>query len=128
MGMFNTAIITDIIVKDIITREDITEQLKRLDKEILKVCIANDVELDEIPLGEDGFITSTSLSDFAQFWLMHTLLSDYWGVTGEINDVYKAKVDYFTREMNRCKNDLTYQNITGENLDRQSYVRQVVVY
>ena len=57
MTYFNTQNITDMHVKDIASREDISQQLIALDNEIVAVCISKGVLKDDIPIDINGYIT-----------------------------------------------------------------------
>lgn len=129
MAYFNTQNITDMHVKDIASREDISQQLITLDNEIVAVCISKGVLKDDIPIDINGYITSPMLIRYATFWIYQTLLSDYWGgASGEITDIYKAKLEHYSSEVYAAKADLTKENILNENLTQTSFIRQVVVY
>jgi len=127
--LFNTDWITDLHVKDIAERENIDTQLELLDNEIKNVCIARGIQPDQIPVDNGGFITSPALINYAIFWIYWKLLSDYWGgAMGDVADIYKSKLDFYTGERNTAKSDLTYENILNVNLSEQSFIRMVPVY
>ena len=132
MSYFDRELITDTHVRDISDRESIDGQLAALDDEIRIVCIARGVSVSEIPVDENGKVTSSALKRYAAFWLYFTILHDYWGSsgmdTGVVDDIYKQKLAYYETKMNQAKNDLTAENIIGEPLDQASFIKQVPVF
>ena len=129
MSYFNTDWLTDMHVRDIADREDISVQIARLDSEIETACLQKNVLPEDIPVDNDGYLTSGTLISFAVYSLYVTILSDYWGgAMGDNNDIYFSKLEYFTRERNNSKAMLTTDNILGVPLTGAAYIQQVPVY
>ena len=127
--MFNESTITDMHVKQIIDNETTTLQFAALDEEIVSVCASLGIQSADIPVDNSGYITAPTLKKWAMNWIMQRLLSDYWGgAMGDLTDIYKAKLDYYTGELNDSRTSLTYENITNTNPSPTAYIKQVVVY
>lgn len=128
MALFNTAFITDLHVRDIVEREDISIHLEMLDNEIKSICISKGVAVDLIPVNDDGFITSSTLISYSLYWLYCKLLLDFHGGAGELSDIYSEKCDRYLKKIDSYKADLTYSNILNVNLNSKSFIRSVVIY
>ena len=128
MAYYNTSDVTDFHVADIVERETITAQITQLDNEIENICIAKGVSVSEIPVDDDGYITSPTLITYARFWLYHTLLSDYWGGANGENDIYYEKLKYYESQMVSAKQSLTAANILNTDLDEGAFVKFCPVY
>ena len=122
--------VSDLHVKDICEREDVTSQLTATDREIERVSMARGVKSDDIPVDENGNTTSPALQTFGMFYLYRILLSDFWGASGRdtIQDIYFAKLEYYESEMQKARNTLTRDLILNDNVSQRSHIRSIPIY
>lgn len=116
MSYINTDSITDIHARRIIDGEVgatiSTEALVKADRDINIVCLDTGVSVDLIPVDIDGYTTSDVLIMYGQvMYMIHVFESVLGGV--ELDDVYKAKIEYYTHMSEVYKKKITYTTITG---------------
>lgn len=125
--MFDMDTCTDLTVRDIIDAEanDLTQQRRALDKEIILVCNQLGICAEDIPVDENGYITSPVLVTYAKFWMYHTLLSDFWW---KKDDVYENKLKYYSKQMNNTYSKINLATVLDDTLLRSQNIQQKVIY
>jgi len=123
--LFDVNWVTDTTVKDIVNREQVSEQLRALDREIVLQCKQLGIDSDSIPVDDYGHITSPVLISYAKFWLYHTLLSDYWY---HKDDIYESKLSYYTKQMGDYHTKLSVESILNTSNLRSLNIQQKVIW
>lgn len=129
MSYFDKTNASDLHVKDVVDNENVNAQLSAMDNDIESVCLALGVEVDDIPVDADGYLTSPTLKNYALYLFYHKILSDYWGGAGAdgTDDIYKVKLEFYTSEMQKARAMLTKGNILNEKTQK-SFISTFPMY
>jgi len=134
MAYLNTAWLSeDEHAEFIAANETITAYNTKIDREIERICLIKGVRVDEIPVDGSGYLTSRVLQSYAIEYALYSLFRGYWGNRGGTNNIYYEKMLLAKEEVQRLKDDITYENILGLTDDNgdpkcsNSYASQVAV-
>jgi hypothetical protein len=129
-----TALQIDELVDNLIAEgENLSAYFSDIDSEIHAICIENGVAIADIPVDEDGYVTSIHLKKMAQYYGAWAILKGYNGVGGYPQDVYESKLQMYYEQYSRWKDRITSDVILGgTGIDplpsKSAYVRQIGLF
>ena len=101
MALFNSNLLKeDEHAKKIISSgEDISPVLSAIERKLQAVCSYNGVAIADLTLDDDDFITSNALNDYLTASGLVKLFMAYHGSARGQNDIYWAKVQTYSKEV-----------------------------
>lgn len=109
-----TALQIDELVDNLIAEsENLSAYFDDIDSEIHAVCIENGVAIADIPVDDDGYVTSIHLKKMAQYYGVWAICKGYNGVGGYPQDVYDSRLSRYYDEYTRWKDRITDEVILG---------------
>ena len=104
----------DETVKDIIDNgDDLTQYYDDIDSEIKSASFDVGVAPSDIPVDENGYVTSIRLQRLGKFYGLYRICRGYNGIgSGDLDDVYARWGSYYEQYKDECSK-LTINSITG---------------
>jgi len=92
--------------------------LSECDREIRICCNVEGVKIADIPVDDDGFVTSDILAQYGIAYLSYLILKGYWGSRKGNRDIYYEKMFVAEKHYKELRKRITIDTIDGlENAD-----------
>ncbi len=128
MAYINTALITDVLAVDLISKDQplIDGTILKTDRDINTAVVNTGLQVTRIPVDNDGYTTSDVLYTYGENLFLFNLFKSVQGSGTQLDDAYKLKMEVYYTEVKRILKTLTQQTILGNTEVRQSNRGRVI--